>query len=174
MIKTDNSHLKEKKHLREEVISKTESPNVLDCFAGTSEIYKGIKCKKTSIEKEPNKYPKAHLLGDSLRFLKSININQYNIIDLDAYGIPAKHLEVIFDSDYKGYVIVTAIQTGMGQMPYLILESLGYTRKMIKKCPTLFSKNGLGKLEKYLYFRGVKQITGYFFNRKYYFYFKLN
>ena len=180
MKKTDNHYLKEKINVRIEVIGFIEAPVILECFAGRGILYKNIRkqinknIKLTSIELEKNKYPKAHLTGDSFKYLKSIDLSNYNIIDLDAYGIPIKYIDYLVDKKYKGYVIVTAIQSGMGKLPNLLLNKLGYSQNMIKKIPTLFNSNGLGKLRNYLYLVGVKQITGYFINQKNYFYFKLN
>ena len=42
---------------------------------------------------------------------------------------------------------------------------------MIKKIPTLFSKNGMEKMCNYLHENGIKEIKGYFIDRKNYFYF---
>lgn len=176
MKKTDNHYLKEKIQLRKEVISLIENPTILECFAGKGVLYRTIKndsIKITSIEIEQGKNKKAHLTGDSFKYLLSLDLSQYNIIDLDAYGIPFKYIDHIIKSGFKGYVIVTAIQSGMGKLPNDLLLKLGYTKNMIKKIPTLFNTRGLEKLKNYLYLVGVKSITGYFINRKNYFYFKI-
>lgn len=68
---------------------------------------------------------------------------------------------------------MTAIQAGMGKLPDDLLIRLGYTKAMIKKIPTLFNTKGVDKLKNYLYLVGIKSITGYFINRKNYFYFKI-
>ena len=171
MIKTDNSHLREKILLRQETVK--DGYNVLDCFAGTGLIWSNVKgsFSVVSIEKEKGKN-KLALCGDNVKFLKMMDLSKYHIIDLDAYGIPFAQLEVIFQKRYKGIVHVTAIQTGTGKLPNGLLEKLGYTKKMIEKISTLFNADGFGKLKKYLYLRGVKQITGYQVGRKNYFYFK--
>jgi hypothetical protein len=112
------------------------------------------------------------LPGDNLKYLKSIKLD-YDIVDLDAYGIPFKQLEILFKRNYIGTIIVTAIQSGMGVLPKGMLHKLGYQQSMVDKIPTLFSRNGIEKLKNYLYLYGVKQITGYFINRKNYFYFTI-
>ena len=112
------------------------------------------------------------LTGDNLKVMPSIDLKKFDIIDLDAYGIPYAQLQEVFKQEYKGYVIVTAIQSMMGQLPIKMLEEIGYTKSMIKKIPTLFSSNGFEKLKNYLYLHEIKQITGYFIGRKNYFYFK--
>lgn len=177
MKKTDNHYLTEKIQLRQEVIKLVKNPNILECFAGKGVLYKELKKQNniniTSIEIEHNKNKTAHLTGDSFKYLKALDLTQYNIIDLDAYGIPFKYIDYIINSEFKGYVIVTAIQAGMGKLPDDLLIRLGYTKAMIKKIPTLFNTKGVDKLKNYLYLVGIKSITGYFINRKNYFYFKI-
>jgi len=50
-----------------------------------------------------------------------------------------------------------------------MLIKLGYTKAMIRKCQTIFNRNGFGKLKNYLYLNGIKYIKGYFIGRKNYF-----
>jgi hypothetical protein len=177
--KTDNHYLLEKIDLRVEVLSKVNNPSILECFGGKGLLWDSVRRKSKkefnllSIEKDPNKNKKAHLTGDSYKFLINMDLSNFNIIDLDAYGIPFKYIDFICRSNFKGYLIITSIQTGMGKLPYDLLISLGFTRPMINKTPILFSKNGFEKLKNYLYLVGVKEITGYFINRKSYFYFKI-
>lgn len=175
MIKTDNHYIDEKIKLREEVISLTKNPKILECFSGEGKLYGRIKenYRLTRIEILQGKNKNPHLKGDSFKYLIGMDLTKFNIIDLDAYGIPFKYIEHIVKSGFKGFVIVTAIQTGMGKLPNDLLFKLGYTPEMIKKIPTLFNDNGLEKLKNYLYLCGVQSITGYFIERKNYFYFKL-
>lgn len=62
----------------------------------------------------------------------------------------------------------------MGKLPNELLISLGYTKEMIRKIPTLFNRNGVEKLKNYLSLYDIKQIIGYFIDRKNYFYFIIN
>jgi tRNA G26 N,N-dimethylase Trm1 len=135
MKKTDNHYLSEKIQLREEVISLVKNPKILECFSGKGVLYQNIKkdYQITRIEIEKGKNKNVHLQGDSYKYLIGMDLKKYNIIDLDAYGIPYKYIEHIVKSNFKGYVIVTAIQSGMGKMPEGLLKKLGYTKDMIKK-----------------------------------------
>lgn len=175
MKKTDNHYLKEKINLRKEVLKMVDNPVILECFSGRGLLWDSIddKYQITRIEIEKGKNKKSHLQGDSFKFLKGFDLSKFNIIDLDAYGVPFKYIDYIIKSNFKGYIIVTSIQTGMEKLPNDLLLSLGYTKEMIKKIPSLFNKNGLQKLEQYLYISGIKEITGYFINRKNYFFFKI-
>ena len=175
-MKTDNSYFEEKVQLRLSCIKK--GITVLDCYAGKGILWGEVKKRTTqkiditSIEKEPGKNKRA-LPGDNIKYLKSLDLNKFNVIDLDAYGIPFNQLEIIFKRQYKGIVIVTAIQSMLGKLPTGMLIELGYTKKMINKIPTLFNNKGIDKLKNYLYLHGVQSIEGYFIGRKNYFKFNL-
>jgi len=104
--------------------------------------------------------------------LGGLELSRFDIIDLDAYGSPYKQLKSVFASNYGGYVCCTFIQTMAGRLDNELLENLGYTKKMIEKIPTLFSRNGLSKMMTYLNTNGINEIVGYFSGRKNYFYFK--
>jgi hypothetical protein len=178
-LKTDNSYFDEKVQLRLDCIKGNKSISILECFAGTGKLWQSVKCKSKvkisiiQIEKEPGKNNMA-LPGDNLKYLKSIDLSKFDVIDLDAYGIPIAQLNILFSRNYKGIVIVTAIQSMLGCLPKKMLYELGYTKEMISKIPTLFNRNGIDKLKKYLYLHGVNHIEGYFIGRKNYFYFNLN
>lgn len=177
-MKTDNSHIKEKVQLRLDCLKK-KNISVLDCFSGTGKLWNIVKQKTKSkifvigIEKEKGKN-KLSLIGDNLKYLKTINLSKFDIIDLDAWGYPINQLEILFERKYKGIVIVTAIQSMQGCLPRKMLYQLGYTKEMIDKNPILFYRNGLGKLQNYLYLHGIQVIEGYFINNKNYFHFTLN
>lgn len=155
-MKTDNSYFEEKVQLRLDCIKNKKIISVLDCFSGTGKLWQSVKNKSkckisiVGIEKEPGKNNMA-LPGDNLKYLKSIDLSKFDIIDLDAYGIPVAQLNILFDRNYKGTVVVTAIQSMLGQLPKKMLHEIGYTKEMIDKIPTLFNRNGIDKLKNYLY-----------------------
>lgn len=182
--KTDNSHLPEKVDLRLDVISQIDKDLiiVLDVFHGDGLIWKEVASRsKKEIRVIPieikNNKKGFYLMGDNNKFLPLFDFSHFDIIDLDSYGIPFNQLEVCFYKNFKGFIIVTAIQsfgpTGGGNLNHGMLNKLGYTDKMIKKCPALFNKNGIDKLKNYLYLYGCQSIIGYFIDRKNYFYFKI-
>ena len=177
-MKTDNSHFEEKVLLRIYAIKDIISPSVLECYSGTGKLWDEVK-KRTGkeitilrIEKEKSKGNKIYLQGDNIKFLLSLNLDKFDVIDLDAYGIPYDQINLLYNRDYKGTVIVTAIQSMQGGLPHKMLMKLGFTKQMIQKIPSLFFRNGFGKLKNYLYLSGVQSIEGYFIDRKNYFMFK--
>lgn len=120
---------------------------------------------------DQKRYKKFQYKGDSLKVLGSLNLDQFDVIDLDAYGIPFAHLEILFRKKYRGVVHVTCIQSGMGSLPTKLLNALGYSNDMIRKCRTVFNVNGADKLKGYLANNGVTSIQCLNMGRKNYFYF---
>jgi len=135
---------------------------VLDCFAGYGNMWRGIE-KKLYITMDERRKCKPDLLGDNVKYLHKLNLAEYNIIDLDAYGIPDKQLKAIFENKtiVPGTVVFfTFIQlkNSFGAIPHLILIDLGYTKTMLQKIPTLFKKNGFEKFCNWLAIHGVKKL----------------
>jgi len=150
---TDNSHLLEKIDLRRETISMIGKDNilVLEAYSGDGVIWGEVKKSMPwvnigilRIDKKPDRKG-AYLRGDNIKFLKSIDLEPFDIIDLDAYGLPTKQLSIIFDRGFSGFVHCTFIQSGFGMLDNTLLNSCGYTKEMISKCPTLFCRNGMEK-----------------------------
>lgn len=177
--KTDNSYLNEKIELRIDSIKHLKKVIVLEVYSGSGLIWNEVK-KKTKkqidilkIEKKENKKG-VYLQGDNNKFIPLFDFSNYDVIDLDSYGVPFQQLKAIFQKEYKGIVHCTFIQSGMGRLPNELLQEIGYSKQMIKKCPIILCKNGLEKMQNYLSKKGIKEITGYFNNRKNYFYFQTN
>ncbi len=177
----DNSYLQEKIKLRVNSLNEIKKKDifVFEAFCGDGVIWDEVK-KRTNknikilkVDKKANKSG-LYLKGDNLKFLSSIDLTKFDIIDLDAYGSPYRQLAEIFKREYKGIVHLTFIQSMLGGVNHDLLVELGYSKKMIKKCPTLFSKNGLNKILSYLSKHDIKKTTGVFVNNKNYFYFKTN
>ena len=181
-VQTDNSFLWDKVELRINNLPEKQTLNVLDAFGGDGRIWDIIR-KRTgreinilSADQKPDKKG-VYLRGDNRKFLKSINLQTFDVIDLDAYGIPFEQLEIIFQQhklQSLGVVVfVTAIQVYMGGLPFRMLDRLGYKKEMVKKIPTLFSRRGFEKLKDYLAINGVQHITHRSTERKHYLFFRL-
>jgi len=172
-IKTDNSYLNTKINLRMNHLPDGKNIKVLDCFAGRSRIWKEIKKKSNRninvVGIDRISYGST-LKGDNVKYLKGMNLDKYDIIDLDAYGVPFRQLEIIFKKKYKGILFITFVQSIFGRLPVRMLEKIGYTRNMIKKCPTLFNRNGIEKFKQYLAINGIKRIIIINKNNKKYLY----
>lgn len=153
--------------------------NVLEAFGGEGLLWEAVKRRAPdkeisvlSIDK--NNYGRVQLQGDNLKYLASLNLNEFDIIDLDAWGSPVKQLEVIFKRKYSGIVHCTFIQTMQGNLPKELLVANGYTEPMLQKIRSIFVTNGLQKFLNYLGNKGVKTVQIISKNRKNYIWFTLS
>lgn len=102
------------------------------------------------------------MIGDNLKLLQTIDLSKYDVIDLDAYGVPCDQLEIIFSRGYKGIIFFTFIQTMYGGLSLSLSLSLYLSigiDAMIKKCPSVFNKKGLFLFFEYLNKHGVKCVA---------------
>lgn len=181
-VQTDNDekYLSVKIDLRQRIVNELKEVFCLECYGGDGIMWDRLRLsnpgKEITVLRIDQKEDKkgVYLKGDNLKFIKSINLNQFNIIDLDAYGVPVKQLEVLLNRKYIGWVVVTFIQSMTGQLSKQFLRDLGYSDSMMKKCPSLFNKNGFDKMKYWLANKGIKTITYFSENRKNYFSFHLD
>ncbi|MFA5420332.1 MAG: hypothetical protein WC341_17900 [Bacteroidales bacterium] len=179
MAQTNNSYLADKVALR---INHLPDGNlkVLECYGGEGKIWKAVrkitgrKIITLSIEIEnDNDDLGFYLPGDNRAYLETLDLKKFDVIDLDAYGVPFDQMEQVFKSGYHGVVFVTFIQSVMGMMPVGLLHAIGFKEEMIKKCPTLFWKLGWKYFQEYLSLRGVTKIWHRSHARKHYICFEI-
>ena len=115
-VQTDNSFLETKVKLRIDNLPAGEC-NVLDCYAGTGLIWRTIKEKTQRqinvLGMDLKKLQGIYLQGDNLKFLATMDISRFNVIDLDAYRVPYHQLKIIFSRKLHAETIdfVTFIQS---------------------------------------------------------------
>ena len=166
--RTDHSSFPIKLKLRQENLPQGKC-RVLDCFGGNGLLWNAIKKfnqqREITVLRIDNERGKngIYLVGDNLKFLKNIDLNNFDVIDLDSYGVPYKQLKCFFEkkSQRKITVFLTFIQSIYGGLPRDFLCELGFTRKMVNKCPSLFYRKGFEKLKHYLAIHGVEKIKYY-------------
>ena len=181
VIKTNNDSrlLEGKVMLRIESLPKKKEIRVLECFGGEGVLWNAVKrrCPDKNIQVlsiDKNKYNRVQLQGDNLKYLQSINLQAYDIIDLDAWGSPVKQLEILFKRKYRGGVHCTFIQSMMGKLRDEILLDNGYPKDMVGKIRSIFVTDGLQKFLNYLAKNGVKNCRILTKKRKNYLWFYLD
>ena len=174
--RTDNSFFLQKVDLRIRFMPDKQPLKVLDCFRGNGLIWDEIRIGRdieiTGIDNRKG-LKGQYLQGDNRKFLTSMDLSQFHVIDLDAWGIPYDQLTIIFARGYIGTVFVTFIQSQFGRLPDGMLHELGYTPAMIKKIPTLFSRNVDRKFKEYLSLHNVHVLNCLSLNNKHYMAFRL-
>jgi hypothetical protein len=175
--KTDNDHLSKKLAIRmlavDTLLNRGENVRVLDCFAGHGTLWRllrreyGDRINIVGIDKAWNR--SARYLGDNRRYLKFLHLDHYNLIDLDAYGVPYEQMKIISQRGFGGIVVGTFIQCAYGGLPFSMLNELGYSRKMIQKVTALFFRRGWLKWSAYLRLLGYGEVCVYHCANKHYF-----
>lgn len=142
--KTDNSHFAAKVALRMEAIKNLESVNVLDCFAGNNLIWKKIPHDSyLGIEKQKGK-GELNIYGDNVKIIKSLDLSNYNVIDLDAYGIPGEQMIEIMENKTLAdevVIIYTATAMAFSNCSKKFIEKIGIEYDTWNKCRTLWNKH---------------------------------
>jgi len=171
--KTDNSYLRDKVDLRIGHLP-AGKVRVLDCYAGKGMIWEAVKrisgrkdIRVLPIDQRHDRFD-FHLHGDNLSYLQTIDLARFNVIDLDAYGVPFDQINCLVERKYKGVVFITMIQSIMGQLPHGMLERIGFAKHQIEKAPTLFGRRGWQYFLEYLAAVGVQQIFHRSHKRKHY------
>ena len=116
-VKTNNAKTNAKKELRQSVFSEISNQKVIEVFCGSGEMYHAVwkdAEKYTGIDKVKFFDERHTICGDAEKAIRLININDYNIFDIDAYGSPYEILNYIIDkiddSNRKiGFVITDGI-----------------------------------------------------------------
>lgn len=174
MVQTNNSFLADKVALRAGHLPVDGAIRVLDCFGGEGKIWKAVRKitgrKIVVLPIDIHSYDDVSfsLPGDNRAYLDTLDLKKFNVIDLDAYGIPFEQLETVLRSDFNGTIFVTFIQTLFGALPYGLLCAVGFNEEMVKKCPTLFSKSGWKYFLEYLAGKWITQIWHRQHARKHY------
>jgi hypothetical protein len=100
------------------------------------------------------------LKGDELRYLAGMDVNRFDAIDFDWPGVPFEPLQHLLGLTLKKRVeIFCTVAFGpFGGIPAGLLAEVGYTKKMVEKCPELFRKKGLPVFLEWLAIRGVDRV----------------
>jgi len=181
-MKTNNDTelIEAKIRLRINSLPDKKEIKVLEAFGGEGLLWKAVERRKSNISFQilsidKNKYNRIQLIGENTKWLQSLNLGYFDVVDLDAWGSPVKQLEILFDKNYSGIVHCTFIQSMTGNIPAIVLKANGYTSAMLAKVQTIFTTNGLEKFLNYLNYRaGIKQVEIISRNRKNYLWFYLN
>ena len=103
-VKTDNAKINAKQDLRNNVLNFFVEKHVLEVFCGSGEMYRdvwhvadtytGIDIKKQFDERNT-------ICGDAVKAVSTIDLDCFNIFDIDAYGSPYDVLNIILNR-YQG------------------------------------------------------------------------
>ncbi len=165
-LQTDTLRLAEKILIREAHLPAGDPVSVLDLGGG--EVWDRIlarhKDRKIRVSRldhpEPTKEFKRMKETEVLRYLMGMDPVRFNVVDIDyrgvTYSLPSLILSRVLTRRIE--VFCTVAFGPAGGIPAGLLGEIGYTKKMVEKCPELFRKNGLPLFLEWLAIRGVKRV----------------
>lgn len=172
--KTDNHYTADKVALRIAMTQHIAEPRVLDVFGGHGVVWAAVEritgkpIRRIAVDMRYD-LTDPHLHGDNRKVVKGLDLSQFDVVDLDAYGIPAGLIEeVVVNKRFRGVVFVTAIQTMQGAMPSTVSKGIGLPESITSACPSLVSRRGWEFLKAWLASLGVREITHRSKARKHY------
>jgi len=164
-----SSHFGPKVSLRLAYLPDKPAITVLDAYHGPGEIWDEIKKRRpdldiavVGIDAKPLRQP--CLKGNNIKYLRTLDLAAFDVIDLDAYGCPFAQMQILFERGFPGRVFATYIKLEAGALSHGLLIANGYSHAMIKTCPTLVMQNPLGLLKNYLALNGVARIAYFSFD----------
>lgn len=129
--RTDNSHLYEKVALRVEAARRLglDTVRVLDAFHGDGTVWREVARQLDPVEVDvfgiDVKGQDGALKANNLKVLPSLDYSRFDLVDLDAYGVPAQQLAMVAARAPELPVVVTVIMGRQGGLPRLLPEAAG-------------------------------------------------
>jgi hypothetical protein len=168
--KADNSHSGAKIALRLALVDnlKKDRLKVLDAYSGTGFLWKQIRAARpdvefvmTNIEKKKNGRLDA-IHGDNVRIMPSLPLAEFDIIDLDAYGVPTEQLAIVAEAAPHVPVLVTCISASVGTVPHRMLDALGIPSEWERDVVQVFKNIGsVGMWDSYCASLGYTRRVGF-------------
>jgi hypothetical protein len=146
--------------LRLKAIEGIETPTVLDAFSANGDLWNAIRSisDKTFrvVRIEKNKGMKGfYLQGDNLKWMAGMDLNKFNVIDLDAFGNCYHQLQEMKRQKYSGVVICTWITSVMSPTNSEVMNEIGITDDILKACPSICAE-----LSREAIFSYIKNVIG--------------
>lgn len=192
---TDNTHTEIKVAVRQEAIANLpDGVRVLDCFCGNNVLWKSVAPPCPVPGAQAQGFPDVYLglekvkgkgsrniHGDNLRLIPSLDLSRYNVIDLDAYGIPGAQLIALLRNKTlpdSVVIVYTAIGGAIARGQKKLMSATGIRSEAYEKCPMLWNKKMLDLWYFFLLKIGVEKVFRVVLNdgsyEKHYGYFVLN
>lgn len=114
---------------------------VLDAYAGDHDIWDMIGEVRPGLEVlhiEQKPTVRTDLAGNNLRYLASMDLDRFDLIDLDAWGQPDRQVDIIASRGFRGVVTWTAIALNMGVPSGRLLAAEGIDPEWMAITRTVF------------------------------------
>ena len=123
----------------------TPTPKILDAYAGTGRLWQAVRREFdrpldiTAIDKRPDA-PWNTIRADNLKVLPTLDLAAFDLVDLDAYGVPATQLAIVAERAPDVPVFVTCILSSQAPVPHRVLEANGIPAEWSKMSPTVLRR----------------------------------
>ena len=168
LTKTDNANIESKINLRRLATAKLNELRVLDLFAGENKLWASFKkARYFGVEKVKGKGK--NLNTDNIRVIQSLDLSEFNVIDVDSYGIPANQIYELYQNDtlQKGTIIIyTCITNKMSWLNKRIFEMFNL-HNIYAKSKTMINGYAVDLFHGMLYNLGVRDVTEYQIHSRY-------
>ena len=166
--KTDNKSIANKIFIRKEAIKDLKEVNVLDLFAGRNVLWNNIKTDYYyGIDIENNKGK--NLGADTRQVFDTIDLNKFNVIDCDSYGIAFDlYKKILADKNIKkGTIIIYTLITNEFTKIHNEAKKEFNFKHFYDKAPSLFNARAIKFFYEMLANYGIKEVNFYSFRDKF-------
>lgn len=132
------AHFEEKIWLRQEAVRRANPTprlvRVLDAYAGEGNIWREVRRRMepagwmfSVFSVDRDEHASTTLRSDNVQVLTSLDLAQFDIVDLDAYGWPVEQLRIVSAAVRRPLTVVTRIAATLGWSgaPAAIMADLG-------------------------------------------------
>lgn len=141
---------------------------VLDAYAGYGRMWREVQRQRPHIQIRTLGIDQRdigpHLIrGDNMKVLPGLDLDRFDLVDLDAYGVPAKQLKVVAGRAPDVPVLTTAIISTQGRSSNVLLDALGMPIEWGGVSPSLLRQVHWEAWDTLCYDLGFRTSIGYEF-----------
>ena len=142
---------------------------ILDAFAGEGKLWRAMRDRHPDwtfsilgIDKAWTNVSASVLRSDNMKVMAALDLTEFDIIDLDAYGWPAAQLRMVAERAPGVPVVTTCVQQKLSQIPKIVLSDLGL--HFPNAAPTLLTRLSGELWEAWLHMLGYRRAIGFVYD----------
>lgn len=152
VTRRDNADLTTKTALRLAAVDAlaTDRLNILDAYTGNGTLWSAIRNHRPNIQFNITRIDRRTDLGPDVIAANNVKVmptlltnEQFDLIDLDAYGVPYEQLALAAAHAPHVPVIITCATTNFGAIPNVFLDASGIPHRWSRDILTVFKRVGI-------------------------------
>lgn len=114
---------------------------VFDAFAGAGRLWRAVgrHYPDVTVTGVDQRRYRRSIKADNRRVIEGIDLERFDVVDLDSYGVPVEQARMLSDRGWNGTLVWTCICTAFGHLPTEILVAEGIPAEWREISPQLFS-----------------------------------